>query len=547
MRSAQVLLLLALLLAAVPAPVSNHHQGRLVWIPLDSRPVNTSEVLLFGEVAGLQVLLPPSDRLDWSASAPSDFAGLLAWLKATSRKGDLPVIYTNNLLAGGLIASRNVTMYAGVAERLAALRGALNELPAGPRIAVHILPRILPTQFRADGSPHPDYQWHEQLAERSELIHRLAQADNAADRARLNQIERALPKAAQGRYDQLIQANRQVAEALLDWTAEGLISYLVLGLDDARPHGMANLLQEQLQSQAVKLGIGDRVLTHLGADEIGFLLIAREALQRAGVTPSLWVHYGQVRAPELLLPYEGGSLQASVDQKLALLGAHLQPDGAQQLFVHTAPARQAPRTAAETIQRIAQARSRGQSITLVDITSPGERDHDFLIALRQQVPLAGVNYAGWNTASNALGTGLAMAALTDLHRQVGSTGRRTLAMESFRALRLGYDWVYQARKPALARWAVQNEIDPHQFGDAGALMAARLEQTVVPEVHALLVDLLGSMQVEAGGRRYALCVGRPRLSFPWDRTFEASLQPVLYLVEPHRQMKDPACLSRSRE
>lgn len=525
---------------APQGPVPEEHrpakEARLLWIPLDSRPVNTYEVALFGEAAGFSMLLPPAESLDWYASVRSDFPALIKWLGETAEPGDGLVLYTNNLLTGGLIASRDPALYADLRAQLSTLKETLSRLPPGRRIAVHVLPRGLPTQFLPDGPPNPDYRWHAELQERSELKHRLLQTGSEDDRTRLAQLERAIPPAAQQRYDELIGLNERILHTLQDLVQQGLLSDLVIGLDDARPFGMANQLQLKAAERAWMLGVADRVHLHLGADEIGFMLLAREALHRSGLSADLAVHYDQEKAPALLLPYEGSSLGESVELKLALLGARLEPDAAQQLFLHTVTAADAPAVTTATLGRIAAARAAGRGVTVVDVTSPGPRDHRFLTALREQGHLTGIQYSGWNTASNALGTGMAMAVLADLHGRTGATAEQVLALEAFRAVRFGYDWIYQRRKAEIAGWARQRGIDYLHFGAGWPVMNDHLKAAIGPEIDSLLAELLRPVQVD--GQKFGICLERTELSYPWDRTFEILIVPHLKL---HELSDDQAC------
>ncbi|MFZ5826754.1 MAG: DUF4127 family protein [Bacillota bacterium] len=508
------LVMVALLGVQGPVRAGGHgEEWRVLWIPLDSRPVNTGEVQLFGAAAGARLLLPPATLLDWHATRRADTDGLLRWWQQTARPGDTVVFATNSLLAGGLIATRDPAHYTGLEKRLATLEEALAESDQVRRIAVHVLPRAWPTQFRPDGSAAADPALTGLLLERTELQHRVRLFGRPADEERLAALDRAIPAAERGRQDALIEQNRQVLAALLDWAEAGLVNELVIGLDDARPYGMANLLHREAAQVVAERGLSDRVHAHYGADEIGFLLVAREALRRAGLQPRIAVEYGKAGSEGAVLPYEGASLGRSVGQKLTLLGAvPAGPGAGQRLFVHTARDGAASR---RLLERMAAAYGRGESVALADVTSTGGRDRALVERLSESVPLTGVAYAGWNTASNAVGTALALAAVRELQSLAGASEHQVLALEAFQAVRYAHDLVFQERREEMAAWARRHGIDPDRFGPGRRAMARHLQGSVLPEAQAWL------------DRFHRGPVGVAGAAFPWERTFDLSFRPLV--------------------
>ena len=334
-----------------------------------------------------------------------------------------------------------------------------------------------------------------------------------ADQDRLAALDRAIPAVERDRQDALIEENRRVLAALLDWAEAGLVDEVVIGLDDARPYGMANLLHREAAQVVAGRGLSGRVHAHYGADEIGFLLIAREALRRAGLRPQIAVEYGEAGSEAAMLPYEGASLGHSVGQKLTLLGAvPAGPGAGQRLFVHTARDGAASR---RLLERMAAAYGRGESVALADVTSTGGRDRALVERLSRRVPLTEVAYAGWNTASNAVGTTLALAGVRELQSLAGASEHQALALQAFQAVRYAHDLVFQDRREELTAWARHRGIDPDRFGPGRRAMARHLQGSVLPEALACL------------DRFHRGPVGVARDTFPWERTFDLSFRPLV--------------------
>jgi hypothetical protein len=506
-------LLWVLLVLGMLVPGASAAEPRLLLVPLDSRPVNTYEVSLLADAAGLSVAMPPAGALDWYASRRSDFARLVDWLRAESRPGDTQVLHMNNLLAGGLIASRDPSLYAQLPARVAAVRALLKELPPGRRIAVQVLPRVEPTQFLPDGSPHPDYAWRQLLAEQTELRYRVARFGLPADREQLRQVEARIPEAVRRRAEALLGVNAQVVDALIAWTNEGLLSDLVVALDDAQPYSETKLILEQVRRRAPDLVAAGRLHLYFGADELGFQLVAREAAAAAGVEPVFALDWDRPPGATALKPYEAVPLGESVAQKVAFLGGRVAPGARSGFFLHTALWGEQPEAAVRQVGRMVAAMNDGYAATVVDVTGTGARDPQYAAALGERRLLGQVNYAGWNTASNSIGTGLAMAAVEQVQAGRGATARQVRALSAFRAVRLAYDVGYQSRKEELRRWVVDRGIDPVRLGAGRPLAEERLDASVAPTVQALVEESLPGA-----------CPGGVRLSFPWDRLFEVEVR-----------------------
>jgi|GEM_PF-6131465 len=492
--------------------------GRMLWVPLDSRPVNTSEVQLFATAAGQVVILPPAGLLDRYADRQAQGTKLMEWWERTARPGDTLVFYTNSMLAGGLIGSRDPVLYEGLEERLAALKQALTRLPAGRRVAVHVLPRAWPTQFQPDGSPSPDRAYTDLLLERTALQHRVFLFGQNWDQERLKQVNQAIPPEVRQRQDNLLAYNDRILEALLDWAEADLLDEVVVGLDDAQPYGMFNLLQRQFEGLLRERKLSGRVHVDYGADEIGFLLVAREALRAAQVRPRIAVTYDQAGAEGVVLPYEGVDLGTSVMQKLSFMGAS-QEQGGQRLFLYTERGGALSRHLLEEM-----AAERDEGIVLADVTSPGRRDRELVERLSERISLEEVAYAGWNTASNTVGTALAQAAVRELYARSGATDRQRVAFRSFQAIRYAHDLHFQAHRDQLAQWAGEQGIDSTAFGEGSALMADRLRQTVLREAREWIAQYVCT--------RGDLCLTVSAAQFPWDRTFEAEFRPSLESTAP---------------
>ena len=77
----------------------------ILLIPLDSRPPCTAYVESLASMAGMKVILPPSDLLD-DYQRPGNTAGLREWLARNLYRAEAAILSVDMLTHGGLLTSR---------------------------------------------------------------------------------------------------------------------------------------------------------------------------------------------------------------------------------------------------------------------------------------------------------------------------------------------------------------------------------------------------------------------------------------------------------
>ena len=139
---------------------------KVLLVPLDSRPPCGQLVADNGRTAGIEIILPPSETMDFY-TLPGDTSKRRKWLYDEIKNFDEAIISIDQLLYGGLIASRNKTIkdedITVLAEYLKKLHG------DNPNIKIHafsILPRMNPPDFVEK------YQDRKKLMEWSRLVHK---------------------------------------------------------------------------------------------------------------------------------------------------------------------------------------------------------------------------------------------------------------------------------------------------------------------------------------------------------------------------------------
>ena len=484
----------------------------LVAVTVDGRPAVRSQVQDLVACAGWTLRVPEVAALGHLRTpAPRD--ELRAWLLQQAPEADGFVLSLDMLVYGGLGPSRFIEdSLPSLLQRLDVVRELRAAAPGKPVYAFAATMRIsnndVAEEEKAYWAEHGRRLWA--WSYHGDRARQLGAADSAALAL---QAEAAVPTAVREDYLATRQRNLAVTRQALQLVRLGLIDRLVLPQDDTAEFGLNIAERRALQAEAAALGLVDRVAVYPGADEVMHTLCARmvgtleqRPPLRVALAPSDPAHIGRLRAL-----YEDRPVLESVASQVQAVGAVLTPDRAQAdvlLALHTQGTAQgdwAMRVALPQrvpvdphwLGGLQDWQRSGRPLALADLAYANGGDPWLL---EQPLPPLSA-YAGWNTASNSLGSVLSTSVLA-WRRESQPTARRALA------LRLLEDELYQARWRQVLRDTV----------DEARLTA----QELLTRARAIVIPPLN---VWAAERRLGWRVADLRL--PWDRSFEVEL-----LLEP---------------
>lgn len=84
---------------------AQNYKYKLILVPLDTRPPCQKMVIEAGKMAGIQIITPPSEMMDYYTKK-GDTKKIQKWLMDNVDKSDGVIISIDQLLHGGLLASR---------------------------------------------------------------------------------------------------------------------------------------------------------------------------------------------------------------------------------------------------------------------------------------------------------------------------------------------------------------------------------------------------------------------------------------------------------
>lgn len=385
------------------------YTSKILLVPLDSRPPCLDLVIDTGRLASREVLTPKK-ALDYY-TLPGDSSMLRAWMEENANQSSTMILSLDQFFFGGLLAAREKEISPTEMENgLAFLTSYAQRHPNLKIRAFITLPRATPPDS-IEG-----YYEKRRLLAYSRAVGRYQVLGDERDAAEAKKLADKIDPQSLAQYLDLFHRNEILVQHLMNLTAQGVFQQLVIAQDDGEEYSISNNEKQRLVSYRDALHLPqEKVPIVHGADEIATDLLAADILAERQVTPAIYLEFNETNAATCRLPYMAIPLQEAAEEKIALLGAHVvsakeNADLTLFLFAGTKENLATRRASADKIKNDLET---DNSVALVDLSehfSAGETVFPFLLA--NQTPLHQLcAYAGWNTASNAVGTALAQATI----------------------------------------------------------------------------------------------------------------------------------------
>ena len=486
---------------------------KILLVPLDDRPCN----LYFPKILPYKhedVLITPKSIMG-NKKKNAKINELKIWIKNNLFDCDYLVISLDTLIYGGLIPSRlHHTPLEELIFNLDFLKDIKRE---NPKLKIFAYLTIMRTPNSNFNGEEPTY-----YAKYGKMIFRLGQLLNKEkiniltelEKDELLTLDKKIPKSVKSDYINRRKINMQVLHHAYDMYTEGFFDYFYIPQDDSNPLGFTRLDQMEAKEYMQK-----EVLLFPGADEVGMVMIARAINDYYQVKPKVYVHYASSVGAFVIPCFEDRMIDATINCQIASIGGLRCPSlkdadivllvniGSEMLYMPDENTRIIPydinRNLAELISFLKHAKGQGKLVGIADVADPVFSDLELIKLLDKQNLLLEIDgYAGWNTASNCLGTVLAEMAVLNV-------SKNKVANKKFLIHRYYDDVGYcsHARgwtdvNAALARGYSEGKLD----GKKGTCVAMAKEELV--------------RYMKQNFDSVARYVKDIKVSSPWNRTFE---------------------------
>lgn len=502
---------------------------KIVALPVDARPVVRAQVQALAAMAGWTLVMPPVPMLG-HFRVPADRAALDEWLAHECTDAHGVVISIDMLVYGGLVPSRFIDdALETLQSRLDVLRRLRMTNPAMPIYAFVATMRISNNNVNEEEKSYWD-QYGELIWRWSFHEDRANVTADANARAIANDAKDKIPVAIREDYLATRARNFTIAEDVLRMVRDGVIDRLILPQDDTAQFGFNIAERRALEAQIATADLQRKVSVYPGADEVMHTLVARMVAARserhALRVQLVFSDPNHVSALRAL--YEDRPVVDSIASQLAAVGAVIVDSSADAdivVGVHTSGTEQgdwamrkplpnrSPDSASNAsnradlaawIDKLVAPHKSGKRVAILDLAYANGGDPVLIEALSAcALPLRALAaYAGWNTASNTIGS--LAAQLTLRHHARGELPRvdaHNLAITTHRLLE---DYLYQA----VLRQQIRDAVDE------SALSAAELRDAV--RAHFIA-------PANAWLERQMLPFRVVDVDLPWQRTFEIDI------------------------
>ena len=463
---------------------------KILFIPLDNRPVSLAYTADSFRKAGVQVVTPPESLLA-SDRQSGDPEKLACWLDQEARGAQGAVVSVDSYIYGGLVPSRTHELDSAVlARRAGDLLAFQSRHPGVPLYAFATVMRS-PRWSSAPAEPAYYAQYGPQIFRWGQLRDRQRLGKlTRKEKKELAQVEKELPLDIRRDVLERRKKNLFVLKGLTRGLERGKLDYLLIGRDDSAPYSEAHRDAEDLAAFADP-AFRHKFRSFSGADELGMVLLNRAMNKARGETPLVYAWYNGGAGPATVPSYEDGPIRRSFREHVLANGTELDEMGRQFLA-----------TARQYVEK-------GRNVGIADVAFGNGGSRALVETLlrkegdREPLGYRLGSYAGWNTSGNslgyALGQGMLRPYLSDRDRQ------------DLLTVRYLDDWLYQRRVRQEVR---QQLIWPNQWPDGKLTddQTARAETMITEKMEKEGTPLLGKRPEQY---RYRL---------PWHRTFEVAVK-----------------------
>jgi len=492
--------------------------GRILFVPLDDRPVCLAYTVNTFKAAGWNIQTPPLDLIA-SFNHDGDPDKLYTWLESNANGSSAVVVSSDSMIYGGLVASR--THKLSEQELAARTTRLLQFKQKFASIPVYVFTTVMRSPKASSAPFEPAY-----YKEYGSRIFRLGELTDKNEVAGLNKSEtkerlglgKAIPETVLRDLYSRRSKNIAVTERLLAGTENGSFDYLLLGRDDTALYSDAHRDARKLETINAQLS-QRKVRFFAGADQLGMVLISRAINKDKGVVPVVHGFYTEGVGENTIPAYEDDTVRTTVRSQILAAGAwpasgdkyadlilavNTPVDGITLQGNDAANSVKLKGEQRAFLQKVEEYLQKSKNVAIADVAYANGSDNALVKGLfSEKLAWSLASYAGWNTAANTIGYALVQGLQGPYLRQEDKN--------DLLIVRYLDDWVYQSNVRDIVR---KELVWPRQWQDGAFLPEQKqiLEDTITDKIRSFVKPYMT-----------AKTINEWQFTLPWNRTFEIKI------------------------
>lgn len=528
-----------MVLCACMVPTVGMTKEKILFIPIDDRPVSLHYAVDTLKAAGWDVETPPQEYVA-SYNRMGDPDKMYKWLEDNALLATDAIVSTDSLIYGGLVPSRTHKLDDKVLkERTERL---LNFKKKFDCLRLYAYDTVMRSPHASSAPAEPAYykEWGVKIFRMGELKDKQEMGQiKPKEIKELAALIQEIPADIQADLYTRRKKNVEVTKELLKGVKNNAFDYFLLGKDDTAVHSDAH--RDARHIDTVMKDLPDyKIRFFVGADQLGLILLNRAVNKIQGTTPIVHPFYMEGTGENTIPSYEDTTVKNTLRQHILAAGGFpaTKADRADLVLAINTPVKGITPSATSPLNdgvlkashrtflnKIEQYIKQGKNVAVGDIAYGNGSDDALVkgmfsknIKLHMAVPArAGIGpvdrklpmawalgaYAGWNTCSNTLGYAIGQGML----RPYLTEKDKNFLM----ATRYMDEWVYQAHVRQQVR---TNLIRPQHWVD-GAL---KPEERMQAEA-AVGKNMREFTSAYFNPNEY----GSVDFKLPWSRMFEVDI------------------------
>ncbi|WP_295160035.1 DUF4127 family protein [Selenomonas sp. AE3005] len=529
MRKIFLLLVITMSLALLTSSfafAANVGQGKkILFVPLDNRPITDKETVDVAKKLGYDVVVPP-EKLLGTREQHGNPDGLWDWLRANAPGAKAAVVSTDALLYGSLVGSRNHELtQEQITERVNRFHTFHKDFPRLPIYGFGTVLRTLLTATHSGAGMEPAiYQQNAVKIRDFSVLRDKAEMGLASkkEQRQMQKMQQEIAPAVMEDWTHRHDLNFNANKALIDLTQQNALSFLFLGGDDGAFYSQTHYEMRHLQEYGKNIGKTKLQITS-GADELGMVMLCRAILDDKRDIPFVYTAYNIGKGRDTIPAYCNEKIGDDMDNTIIAAGGMWVPAPERAELVMAVSTNPDGKTGSANnpdntikprkgtmpfVNMVKDFVGKGYPVAVADIAYGNGADNALMNELRKADLLFKLQaYGGWNTATNTTGFLLGTGLLT---KWMDKQSRDELMLTRYLE-----DWGYQANvRQSLASAVWSQPGFNHQTGNLdGARNFAAAKGT------ELLQDFARqNINLPAG-----LSLAKLHITHPWNRLFECEI------------------------